>query len=81
LNGKSKQTKMKQNNLKSDRFSGILKPGKANLEVFAETLTDSLKKAHLFLRLPVTRGIGKADRLGERFTGQLVEVGIAERIW
>ncbi len=61
-------------------ISNRLKPGKANLEVFAETLTGLAEKStSIFAVTSDSRGSGKLTGFGERFPGQLVEVGIAEQ--
>ncbi len=71
---------MKQNDLKPKMVSYLLKPGKANLEVFAETLTGLAEKStSIFAVTSDSRGSGKLTGFGEQFPGQLVEVGIAEQ--
>ena len=51
-------------------ISNRLKPGKANLEVFAETLTGLAEKStSIFAVTSDSRGSGKLTGFGERFPG------------
>ncbi len=55
--------------------------GRANLEVFADTLLEARQRTILDI-LAVTsdsRGSGKLDRFGKQLPQQIVEVGIAEQ--
>ena len=56
------------------------KPGKANLEVFSETLMELAKKdKDIIVVTSDSRGSGKLVPFGEKFPDQIVEVGIAEQ--
>jgi transketolase len=57
-----------------------MKPAKANLEVFAETLLELAQRDKNILVLTTdSRGSAKLTRLGELLPDQLIEVGIAEQ--
>jgi transketolase len=61
-------------------ISNIIQPGKANLDVFAETLEELAEKDKNILAVTSdSRGSGKLTAFGEKFPDQLVEVGIAEQ--
>lgn len=71
---------MKQTILKPAIISNTLKPGKANLEVFAKTLAELATQDRNILAVTSdSRGSGKLTGFGEQFPCQLVEVGIAEQ--
>ena len=54
--------------------------GKANLEVFAETLLDEAKKnSNIIAVTSDSRGSGKLINFGQELPNQIVEVGIAEQ--
>jgi transketolase len=54
--------------------------GKANLEIFAETLTRLLENnPNILAATSDSRGSGKLVAFGEKFPEQIVEVGIAEQ--
>ena len=54
--------------------------GKANLEVFAETLLDEAKKnPNIIAVTSDSRGSGKLINFGQELPNQIVEVGIAEQ--
>ena len=54
--------------------------GKANLEVFAETLLDEAKKnSNIIVVTSDSRGSGKLINYGQELPDQIVEVGIAEQ--
>ena len=54
--------------------------GKANLEVFAETLLDEAKKdPNIIAVTSDSRGSGKLVNFGENLPNQIIEVGIAEQ--
>ena len=54
--------------------------GKANLEVFAETLLDEAKKnSNIIAVTSDSRGSGKLINYGQELPDQIVEVGIAEQ--
>ena len=54
--------------------------GKANLEVFAETLLDEAKKnTNIIAVTSDSRGSGKLIKYGQELPDQIVEVGIAEQ--
>jgi transketolase len=54
--------------------------GKANLEVFSETLQSLAEKDRdIIVVTSDSRGSGKLLPFGKRFPGQIVEVGIAEQ--
>ena len=54
--------------------------GKANLEVFAETLLDEAKKnSNIIAVTSDSRGSGKLIKYGQELPDQIVEVGIAEQ--
>jgi transketolase len=57
-----------------------MKPARANLEVFAETLLELAQRDRDILVLTTdSRGSGKLTRFGELLPEQLIEVGIAEQ--
>ena len=57
-----------------------LESGRANLEVFAETLIKMAQKdRNIVVVTSDSRGSGKLTAFGERFPGQIIEVGIAEQ--
>lgn len=57
-----------------------IKEGRANLEVFSETLQELASKDRNILALTSdSRGSGKIVPFGVRFPGQMVETGIAEQ--
>jgi len=57
-----------------------MKPAKANLEVFAETLLELAQRDRDILVVTSdSRGSGKLTRFGELLPEQLIEVGIAEQ--
>lgn len=57
-----------------------LEKGKANLEVFSETLMDLAQQdKNLVVVTSDSRGSGKLISFGQRFPKQLIEVGIAEQ--
>ncbi|MGD9557434.1 MAG: transketolase family protein [Mangrovibacterium sp.] len=71
---------MKQNNLKPDMISDLLKPASANLDVFAEAMAElATQNKNILAVTSDSRGSGKLTGFGEQFPGQLVEVGIAEQ--
>ena len=54
--------------------------GKANLEVFAETLLNEAKKnSNIIAVTSDSRGSGKLINYGQELPDQIVEVGIAEQ--
>ncbi len=54
--------------------------GKANLEVFANTLLDEAKKnSNIIVVTSDSRGSGKLINYGQELPNQIVEVGIAEQ--
>ncbi|MFZ0500505.1 MAG: transketolase C-terminal domain-containing protein [Steroidobacteraceae bacterium] len=58
----------------------VLKPGRPNLEVFAETLLELARKDRQVLAVTSdSRGSGKLGPFGEALPGQIIEVGIAEQ--
>lgn len=58
----------------------ISEPGKPNLDVFAETLTELAEQDKNIIAVTSdSRGSGKLTAFGEQFPEQLVEVGIAEQ--
>ena len=57
-----------------------LESGKANLEVFSETLIDLAKKdKSIVVFTSDSRGSGKLVPFGEQLPDQMIEVGIAEQ--
>lgn len=57
-----------------------LELGKANLEVFSETLIELAKKdKNIIVVTSDSRGSGKLTPFGEQFPDQIIEVGIAEQ--
>jgi len=64
----------------SETGSTDVKFGRANLEVFAETLADLAREnRHVVVVTSDSRGSGKLGPFAEEFPEQLVEVGIAEQ--
>ena len=68
----------KTNCPESDKI--VLVDGKPNLEVFSETLQSLAEKDRdVMVITSDSRGSGKLVPFGERFPGQIIEVGIAEQ--
>lgn len=61
-------------------MTGTYPTGKSNLEVLSETLQELAgKDPDLLVLTSDSRGSGKLVPFGERFPGQLIEIGIAEQ--